>query len=179
MDKPDTQAPLRLKDLTIRQVTKDDLPDLEWEGEYTKYRRMYASLFRDTQSGKTMMWIITLPGSEIIGQVFVMLKSVEWDAADGESRAYIFAFRIKSPWRNQGVGSYLMAFVEQDLHHRGYKFVTLNVAKDNHEALRLYQRLGYKITGSRSGVWSYRDHEGNLQHVNEPSWRMMKRLPET
>lgn len=36
-----------LGDLIIRQVVKDDLPALEWDGEYTQFRRMYASLHRN------------------------------------------------------------------------------------------------------------------------------------
>lgn len=176
MDIPQTSSPIDLNDLIIREVTKDDLPALEWDGEFTKYRRLYAGIYRDSFFDRNMMWVITLPNSDIIGQAFVMFKSVDWDAADGETRAYIFAFRIKPLWRNRGVGSHLMAFIENDLRKRGYKYATLNVAKDNLDALRLYEHLGYKIIGSRSGIWSYRDHEGNLQNVNEPSWRMMKKL---
>lgn len=176
MDTPEYTTPFDLEDLIIREVVKEDLPALEWGGEFTKYRRMYAGIYRDSLSDRNIMWVITLPNSEIIGQAFVMFKSVDWDAADGETRAYIFAFRIKPHWRNQGVGSHLMSFIEGDLRKRGYKYATLNVAKNNLDALRLYKHLGYKITGSRSGIWSYRDHEGNLQNVNEPSWRMMKNL---
>lgn len=69
-----------------------------------------------------------------------------------------------------------MNFIEDDLRHRGYKFVTLNVAKDNLDAQRLYRRLGYKVIGSRPGKWSYTDHEGKTHQVNEPAWRMMKRI---
>ena len=176
MEPPVSQSPFNLDDLVIRQVTKDDLLTLEWGGEFLKYRRMYAGIFRDSLSDKTLMWIITQPTSEVIGQAFVMLRSADWDSADGKTRAYIFAFRIKPQWRNHGIGTHLMSFIEQDLRDRGFIFATLNVAKDNPGAIRLYQRLGYKIIGSRSGIWSYRDHEGNLQQVNEPSWRMMKKL---
>ncbi|MDY6866296.1 MAG: GNAT family N-acetyltransferase [Chloroflexota bacterium] len=163
-------------DLVIRQVEEADLKLLEWGQEYKKYRRMYSSLFRSTQKGKSLMWVVEIPQGEIIGQAFVMLKSSERDAADGESRAYVFAFRVKQPWRNKGIGAYLMHFIEDDLDRRGFKFVTLNVAKDNPKALRLYRRLGYRIIGSRPGIWSYTDNEGRVQYVEEPAWRMMKRL---
>lgn len=163
-------------DLVIRQVEEADLKPLEWGQEYKKYRRMYSSLFRSTQKGKSLMWVVEIPQGEIIGQAFVMLKSSERDAADGESRAYVFAFRVKQQWRNKGIGAYLMHFIEDDLDRRGFKFVTLNVAKDNPKALRLYRRLGYRITGSRPGIWSYTDNEGRVQYVEEPAWRMMKRL---
>ncbi len=167
---------IQLTDLTIRQVAKRDLPALEWEGEYWKFRAMFADLYRNTQLGRTLMWLIAVPGGELIGQAFVMLKSGERDAADGKTRAYVFAFRVKSAWQNRGIGSHLMHFVEEDLRQRGFSYVTLNVAKENLPALRLYKRLGYQVTSSRPGIWSYRDPDGVVHHVREPAWRMMKSL---
>lgn len=176
IDSIDRGVKIQLSDLLVRQIEKVDLPALEWGNAYLKYRRMFASLYRNVQAGKTLMWIIETPQREMIGQAFVMLKSSEQNAADGTSRAYIFALRVKSAWRNMGIGTYLMRFVEDDLYQRGFKYVTLNVAKDNPDALRLYRRLGYKITGSRPGIWSYKDHEGKVQYVEEPAWRMTKSL---
>ncbi|MFW5713707.1 MAG: GNAT family N-acetyltransferase [Brevefilum sp.] len=176
MDKTTTQSTFILEDLVIRQVTKEDLPALEWEGEFLKYRRMFANLYEESQSGRTLLWVITLPEGELIGQAFVTLKSSDREAADGHNRAYIFAFRVKPAWRNHGIGGYLMSFVESDLKKRGFKFVTLNVGKDNHGALRLYKRLGYRMIGSQAGNWTFRDHEGRLHHVHEPAWRMIKNL---
>ena len=167
---------INLGDLIIRQVVKDDLSALEWDGEYTKFRRMYASLYRDTQTGRALMWMVETPQKEMVGQAFVVLRSRELAAADGERRAYIFSFRVKSQYRNKGVGAYLMEFVHDDLRQRGFKFVTLNVAKDNPNAIHLYRRLGYKVIGSHAGKWSYTDHEGVTHHVDEPAWRMMKRI---
>lgn len=176
VDNVNSQTAFNLEDLRISPVTRDDLPALEWDGEFKKYRRMYARLYRNTQTGTTLMWVVKTPAGEIIGQAFVMLKSGEREAADGKTRAYVFAFRVKSAWRGMGIGSHLMNFVETDLRRRSLKAVTLNVSKDNHDALRLYRRLGYRVTGSRPGVWSYTDHEGVVHHVNEPAWRMIKYL---
>ena len=120
------------------------------------------------------MWIIETPRGEVIGQAFVMLNSSEKQAADGENRAYIFAFRVKTDWRNHGVGTCLMHFIENDCLKRRYSYLTLNVAKVNLNARRLYERLGYQVIGSRPGRWSYKDDLGRTQHVNEPSWRMIK-----
>ena len=164
--------------ISIRQVTRRDLPKLEWEGLYWKFRNIFADLYRNSLSGRTLLWVVTHQSEEetLIGQAFVLLKSSERETADGKSRAYVFSFRVKEQWRNQGIGSFLMAFIEDDLRQRGFDVVTLNVAKDNQAALRLYQRLGYRVVGSRPGVWSFRDPDGNLHRVNEPSWRMIKKL---
>ena len=73
-------------------------------------------------------------------------------------------------------GTYLIDFIEQDCSQRGFSYLTLNVAKVNLDALRLYERLGYRVIGSRPGRWSFRDDLGQIQHVNEPSWRLIKRI---
>jgi ribosomal protein S18 acetylase RimI-like enzyme len=176
VDNPHSKQFNKMGYFNIRQVEKEDLPDLEWGGEYAKYRRMYASLYRDTQLGRALMWMIEAQEGEMVGQAFVLLRSSEKAAADGERRAYVFSFRIKPDYRNQGIGTYLMGFIQEDLKKRGYKFITLNVAKENPDALRLYKRLGYKVIGSHPGKWSYTDHEGKTHQVNEPAWRMMKRI---
>ena len=171
-----TEDAYPLSRLTIRQVTRDDLPGLEWDGEYWKFREVFANLYRNTLSGRSLMWVVVSPDGGLIAQAFVMLKSGERDAADGESRAYVFSFRVREQWQNRGLGSHLMGFVEDDLRNRGYQYITLNVAKGNQGALRLYKRLGYKVIESRPGIWSYRDPDGIVHHVKEPSWRMMKNL---
>lgn len=176
MEKIDQDYQVKITHLNIRPVKKADLQALEWDGEYKKYRRMYADIFYSTLVGKTLMWVVEVEGGEIIGQAFVMLKSGELDAADGKKRAYFFGFRVRDAWRNRGIGSCVMRFVEGDLFERGYQYITLNVAKDNADAIRLYQRLGYKIVGSHAGRWSFIDDQGIVQYVNEPSWRMIKRI---
>jgi ribosomal protein S18 acetylase RimI-like enzyme len=171
-----TDTPFPLTSLIIRQARKSDLPELEWDGEYWKFRRMFAELYRNSLFGQTLLWLVLTPDNALIGQAFVMLRSGEPDAADGSTRAYVFSFRVKEGWRNRGIGSHLMQFIEDDLRKRGFQFVTLNVAKENLGALRLYQRLGYEISSSRPGVWSYQDPDGIVHRVIEPSWQMIKSL---
>ena len=59
---------------------------------------------------------------------------------------------------------------------RHYSRLTLNVARDNLEAIRLYHRLNFQIVGEEPGIWSYIDHLGKWHTVEEPSWRMEKHL---
>jgi ribosomal protein S18 acetylase RimI-like enzyme len=70
----------------------------------------------------------------------------------------------------------MMEVTEKDLIQRGMQYVTLNVSRDNDEARRLYEKMEYRIVAAESGRWSYIDQYGNRQEVNEPGWRMEKRL---
>ena len=160
----------------IRLLAESDLSALEWDGEFTHFRRVYANAYKRMKKGLALLWVAALPGAGLIGQTFVQLSCDRPILADGRSRAYIYSFRVRQPYRRAGLGTRMMAVVEADLRRRGRSRVTLNVAKDNRAALQLYQRLGYKIAAPESGRWSYPDHEGVWHQVVEPAWRMEKKL---
>ena len=160
----------------IRQAEKDDLVDLEWNGEYTHFRRLYADTYMMVEQGKAVIWIAETNGSGLIGQCFVSLKGNRPELADGIVRAYIYGFRVQPPFRNQGIGTRIMYTIEDDLRKRGFRQVTLNVGKDNHDARRFYDRLGYIAAGEDPGQWSYIDDKGKRRDMYEPAWRMVKDL---
>ena len=71
----------------------------------------------------------------------------------------------------------MIEVVESFLQLRSFSRVTLNVARDNPDAIRLYKRLGYQIVAEEPGVWSFPDDEGKWRTLTEPSWRMEKIIP--
>jgi ribosomal protein S18 acetylase RimI-like enzyme len=160
----------------IRLANKDDLADLEWEGEYTHFRQLYADTYLMAEQGAALIWIAENNGTGLVGQCFVSLRRNHPDLAEGERRAYIYGFRVKPKFRNQGVGTHIMQTIEDDLSKRGFQRVTLNVGKDNLAARRFYERLGYRVIGSDPGYWSYIDDRGKRIDMHEPAWRMIKDL---
>jgi ribosomal protein S18 acetylase RimI-like enzyme len=161
---------------SIRQATKDDLPNLEWNGEYTHFRRLYADTYLSVQQAKAVMWIAELNGSGLIGQCFVSLNGNRQELADGTTRAYIYGFRVQPRYQNQGIGTLMMQTIESDLKRRGFQQIILNVGQDNHDAKRFYERLQYSIIGVDPGRWYYIDDKGKRIDVHEPAWRMIKDL---
>ena len=162
--------------VTIRPLEYEDLPALEWEGEYTHFRKLYSEAYRRVQLGLSMVWVADLPGVGILGQALVQLVCDRLELADGVDRAYVYAFRVRQKYRSGGLGSRIMGVVEEDLIRRGFNTVTLNVARENPRARQLYERLGYHVAADEPGIWSYQDHLGNWHQVNEPAWCMEKRL---
>ena len=160
----------------IRQADKDDLLNLEWNGEYSHFRRLYADTYMMVEQGSALIWIAEVNGSGLIGQCFVSLKRNRPELADGIVRAYIYGFRVKPEYRNEGIGSRIMQTIENDLKKRGFQQVALNVGQDNHEARRFYERLGYLVVGADPGFWSYIDDKGKRIDIHEPAWRMVKYL---
>ncbi len=160
----------------IRQAKKADLPSLEWNGEYTHFRRLYADTFSMVQKGNAIIWIAEMSAAGLIGQCFVSLKGSRPELSDGAVRAYIYGFRVRPEYRNQGIGTRMMHTLEDDLRTRGFRQATLNVGQDNPAAKRFYDRLGYAVIGDDPGFWSYIDDRGKRRDMHEPAWRMLKDL---
>ncbi|OGO27729.1 MAG: hypothetical protein A2W33_08600 [Chloroflexi bacterium RBG_16_52_11] len=162
--------------IDIRGATENDLVALEWNGEYSHFRRLYKEIFQSAQKGDAILWVADFRDVGIIGQLFVQLNSLRMELADGVTRAYLYAFRIKPDYRRNGVGSHMLNYVENHLIKQGFRYICLNVSRDNTEARELYERSGYRVVASEPGYWHYVDNRGMRQYVHEPAWRMEKVL---
>ena len=160
----------------IRPAQEADLPGMEWEGEFSHFRRLYKQHYQNSRSGNTLIWVAENEDGEIVGQVFLSLLSSQSELADGIHRAYLFSFRLKPDYRNHGLGSHILDFVEDYLIHRGFDTLRINVARDNDPARRMYEKHGYRVVGPEEGRWRYQDQFGQWQSVHEPAWRMLKKL---
>lgn len=171
----DSVSPSLLVELVnIRAVRSSDLSALEWGGEYSHFRLLYKDIFQGTLRGEALMWLAELELDGVIGQLFVQLVSHRNELADGHKRAYIYGFRIQAKYRKQGVGSCMLLAAEEDLLKRGYRWLNLNVGRDNVSARRFYEQHGFQVVGPEPGRWSYIDDQGNRRQVVEPAWRMEK-----
>lgn len=162
--------------IVIRKLRRDDLPKLEWEGELIHFRRLYAQAYAQYRSGDAVLWVAEDPQALIVAQVFIQLNSRRQELANGTQRAYLYGFRVRENYRNHGIGTHMLDIAEADLRKRGYTSVTLNVGRDNPDAQRLYERMGYHVVAPEPGRWSYLNHLGEKVEVNEPAWRMEKDL---
>jgi ribosomal protein S18 acetylase RimI-like enzyme len=167
-------VPLQLE-AVIRPATADDVPKLEWFGQYWRYRSIFQRTYEDHLRGTRLMLVADVNDFPV-GQAFVQFNSVERRFADGLKRAYIYSLRVMQPFRGRGLGTQLIYVAEQAILARGYGWATIAVAKDNQAALRLYERLGYRTFDDDPGRWSYSDPAGRRHFVNEPSWIMHKQL---
>jgi ribosomal protein S18 acetylase RimI-like enzyme len=161
--------------ITIRPAVRDDVLKLEWYGAYASARNGIRRAFIEQMRGQRLMLVADLNGFPV-GQVYLQFSASNTEIADGFYRAYLYAFRVIDHLRGCGIGSRLLAAAEAELLARDFKVLMLQVAKTNYSALRLYQRHGYRVKGEEAGIWSYIDHRGITQNVNEPVWVMQKEL---
>lgn len=87
--------------------------------------------------------------------------SLDREAHDDEY--YIDTICVSEAARGKGIGTLLLEFAEETARALGYKKISLNVEVEKLSARRLYERMGYVITGP----WTI---------INEPFHHMVKQL---
>ena len=156
-------------------ATAADLKALEWEGEYAHYRRLFKRAIDEARRGRRILLLAEIKG-QVVGQIFAQLTTRASFSTKSASSGYLYAFRVKPPYRNRGVGSRLLHEAETELASRGIRRAVISVAKRNIAARKLYERASYSVFTEDPGEWSYIDHEGRLREVKEPAFVMEKWL---
>ena len=91
----------------------------------------------------------------------------------------LFALDVGAAFRRRGVGNGPGKGRRGHSLRRALDEVNLEVAIDNKDAIRLYERLGYRRHGDPvSDRWERRLDDGSSQMVDVPSWVMINRLEE-
>lgn len=65
---------------------------------------------------------------------------------DSSRSAFIYDFEVDSDWRGKGYGSQALSAVEAQARALGLDRIELHVFGHNPRALKLYEKVGYKIT---------------------------------
>ncbi len=155
--------------ITFRTARLDDLPKLEWYGQYTHFRNVFRKTYKEQLQGRRLMLVADCGGFPI-GQVFMQ--------TGGETRrkTYFYSLRVMDMFRGHGIGSRLLDEAENIAIAYGYMSASIAAAKDNPRARQLYERHGFLLIGEDAGRWSYVDHEGKSRYVHEPCWVLEKTL---
>lgn len=138
---------------------------------------IYAQSFDDLEPRLSIEQYLRPPGTWAI-IAFVRSKAANFPAGftltrNSADEAEVFSIGVSPTFRNQGVGSALLAFMHKLARVRGAHSVFLEVEINNHAALALYNKAGYEVIGKRPDY--YRNADG--QRVN--ALVMHKRLENT
>jgi GNAT superfamily N-acetyltransferase len=85
---------------------------------------------------------------------------------------------VLGPYQRRGIGSALIHAGEDTARRLGHPRLAIGVGLDNHDARRLYERLGYTDWGRGHTVASWREHRpgGAPVTVTETIDMLVKRL---
>lgn len=83
-------------------------------------------------------------GDDVVGYAFVGIEGPDPVWYTGDSRAELIHLSVAEDARGAGVGTAIMNAVDAELERRGVEDVEIGVDMANHEAVRFYERRGYR-----------------------------------
>ena len=154
--------------VTIRLACRTDLPDLEWFGLHTPHREILATAFRTQERGTGALLVAEINGFPA-GQI-----CIDFQRKRHLGRATLWALRVFQPFRNRGIATRLMVAAEDMTLDHGYSETELGVDRDNAGVIAFYERLGYELSGTERGRYSYRTPAGEQVQVPIDQWVLRK-----
>ncbi len=106
-------------------------------------------IFRDCLRAGYSGWIVTSPDNEVLAYAFMSMAVNE---------AHILNLCVEPDCRQQGLGRFLLAHLQQVARAAGMEVLLLEVRKSNSAAIALYLNHGFRKLGERKGY--YPAHEG-------------------
>lgn len=159
----------------IRPARYADLELLEWFGEHRRLRLVEAAAWTHVEAGNVLFLVADVDGFPV-AQLKVALVHDEDVKADGLRSGYLYGLRVYGPFQRLGIGTALIARGEASLRERGFPYVTIAVERENGDARRLYERLGFVAIREVHRSWSYLDPDGDAHAVDVDEILLRKEL---
>ena len=146
----------------VRLAVKDDLPDLvrlneqiqfqhaeQYPSEFkypTKYEEI-SNFFEELIDIQSTVLIIANVEDQIIGYLYYEIHNVNENPFKfGKKRCYIHHILVDHTYRRAGVGSSLIAWVEDAANTENASEIVLDTMELNHVAHRYFEQSGFRIS---------------------------------
>lgn len=159
----------------IRPARRPELRLLEWFGEHRHLRLVEAAAWSHVEAGGVLFLVADVGGFPV-AQLKIALVHDEDVKADGARSGYFYGLRVFGPFQRLGIGTALVAHGEGLLRERGFRWATIAVERQNADARRLYERLGYRSIREHHRSWSYVDPDGRTRLVDVDEVLLRKSL---
>lgn len=161
---PDIVVPL-----TIRDLTREDLPACAWSGSATHLVSMAAALDRATRG--EVEYLCACPPSGLP----VGLGGIDYTRSPGAGT--IWQLAVHGALQSLGIGTLLIGAAEQRIRARGLDRAELAVEETNPRARALYERLGYVEFDREIQDWMDQAEDGRFFRHETVCALMRKELP--
>ena len=128
--------------MQIRKATANEMLALWGYRDVNTASPTAKFFYQNISAGNAVFWALDNNG-ELIGELYVFFDLEDKDFADGETTAYLCAFRVKKEYRRKGLGSMMMEIVLSDLKGNGFQYATIGVSPDEPHNIRLYRKFGF------------------------------------
>jgi len=155
--------------LTVRDLTRADLPSCAWSGPATHLASVAQAL--DRAGHGEVDYLAVCPPSGLP----VAIGGVDYAVTPGAGTLWQLA--VHDALRSCGIGTILIRGAEQRIRARGLRRAELGVEEDNPRARALYERLGYVAYGRKPAAWDAEAPDGSITRYETVCTLMRKELP--
>ena len=166
-----------LDTVKIRLMREEDLPALEWDGEFRRYRRIYQEVYRNSQKGISIPLVAETDEDGLVGQVFLSQKEPNPNYTSNSRYYFLSSFRVKPQFRDLGLGSLLLLSCEKQVKLHRLRDIYLNCSVENHRARWFYEEHGFRVVRIDENNWTFVNDEGFVVSEPQHAYLMKKTLP--
>jgi ribosomal protein S18 acetylase RimI-like enzyme len=152
--------------LTIRELTRDDLPWCAWTGSP---KSNFAAALDRADRGEVDYLVVCPPSG-----LPVAVGGIDYTLSQGAGTLYQFA--VHGAVQSCGIGTLLIGAAEQRIRARGLHRAELAVEQNNPRGRALYERLGYVAYGSRPEEWDEHADDGSVSRYRTVCTLMRREL---
>ena len=128
--------------MEIKKLQAKELYRLVELFDYADADAMVSECAERMRQGAEDIFVLLEKGI-LAGELHAMYQSDDERFAIRGKRAYLFAFRIRESFQNQGYGKKLIKTVLTILREKGYNEFTVGVESGNLRAKHIYQEMGF------------------------------------
>ncbi len=153
--------------LTVRDLTRRDLPACGWSGSATHLASVARALER---AGGEVEYLAACPPSDLP----VAIGGIDYTINPGSGTLWQLA--VHGALQSCGIGTLLIEAAEQRIRTRGLHRAGLAVEECNPRARALYERLGYVAYGRKPEAWDEEAGDGSVRRYQTVCTLMRKEL---
>jgi ribosomal protein S18 acetylase RimI-like enzyme len=155
--------------LTVRDLTREDLPSCAWSGSASHLASVARALDRVDRG--EVDYLAVCPPSGLP----VATGGIDYAVTEGAGT--LWQLGVHPALRSCGIGTILVRAAEQRIRARGLRRAELGVEEDNPRARALYERLGYVAYGSKPEAWDVDAPDGSITRYETVCILMGRQLP--
>jgi ribosomal protein S18 acetylase RimI-like enzyme len=152
--------------LTVRDLTVEDLPTL---GESPSKLVSMTKELKRAEVGEVDYLAVCPPSGRPVGYGAV-------DYLKPAGGATLYQLSVLEPLQSCGIGTILIQALEDRIRARGLPLAELGVDDASPRAQRLYERLGYVVSGSELGSWDVDGPDGSVTRYETTITLLRKEL---
>jgi ribosomal protein S18 acetylase RimI-like enzyme len=152
--------------LTIRDLTPEDLPSL---GDPPSKLASMAGELERVRLGEVDYLAVCGPSGEPIGYGAI-------DYTKPVGGATLYQLSVIGPLQSCGIGTILVEALENRARARGITLAELGIDDTSPRPQRLYERLGYAVTGTEKGAWNVDGPDGVVSRYETTITLLQKQL---